>query len=238
MKTLATVAVLIIVSSQSFCQEIVELQSALDSLKALRSSYQMKLSEVDQEYNRIQDLINEKRFEQSLGEIYYCVTGTSITKSPATYEPIGKLKYGDKVKIVDKDQNNYKILFNDTMGWVIKTALRSEAEYKALVESKRVDAQRKNEEALKVKEEAQRAALVEEQNRRATLTKKFGADIAQQIIDGRVWIGMTSEMALESVGKPNDINRSVGSWGVHEQWVYGDRVYLYFENGKLTSWQD
>ena len=44
-------------------------------------------------------------------------------------------------------------------------------------------------------------------------------------------------MALESWGQPDDINRSVGSWGVHEQWVYGDE-YLYFENGKLTSWQD
>ena len=45
------------------------------------------------------------------------------------------------------------------------------------------------------------------------------------------------QMALESWGQPDDINRSVGSWGVHEQWVYGDE-YLYFENGKLTSWQD
>jgi hypothetical protein len=50
---------------------------------------------------------------------------------------------------------------------------------------------------------------------------------------------MTSEMAQESRGKPQKNNRSIGAWGVHEQWVYQyARIYLYFENGKLTSWQD
>jgi len=34
-------------------------------------------------------------------------------------------------------------------------------------------------------------------------------------------------------------NRSVCKWGVYKQKIYGDYgPYLYFENGKLTSWQD
>jgi hypothetical protein len=48
---------------------------------------------------------------------------------------------------------------------------------------------------------------------------------------------MTDDMARKSWGAPSDINRTVGSWGVHEQWIYGD-TYLYFENGILKSWQD
>ena len=47
---------------------------------------------------------------------------------------------------------------------------------------------------------------------------------------------------------PTNINRSVGSYGVHEQWVYREGafrspkystydIYLYFENGVLTSFQ-
>ena len=48
---------------------------------------------------------------------------------------------------------------------------------------------------------------------------------------------MTPRMVIESIGSPNDINKSTGSWGVHEQWVYRNK-YLYFENGKLTSWQE
>jgi hypothetical protein len=44
-------------------------------------------------------------------------------------------------------------------------------------------------------------------------------------------------MAELSIGKPEDINKSEGSYGTNEQWVYKNR-YVYFENGKLTSWQN
>ena len=59
----------------------------------------------------------------------------------------------------------------------------------------------------------------------------------EKISDKKIWIGMTKEMAIESWGRPEDINRTVGSFGVHEQWIYGD-TFVYFEDGKLTSWQD
>jgi hypothetical protein len=48
---------------------------------------------------------------------------------------------------------------------------------------------------------------------------------------------MTSEMVIDSQGRPKDINKTVGSWGVHEQWVYENNTYLYLENDRLTSWQ-
>lgn len=54
--------------------------------------------------------------------------------------------------------------------------------------------------------------------------------------------GMTPEEVVLIYGKPADVNRSVGSWGTHEQWVYEvsetKNEYLYFENGKVTGWQD
>lgn len=55
---------------------------------------------------------------------------------------------------------------------------------------------------------------------------------------------MTQQDVLRYLGRPDHVNRSTGSWGVHEQWVYnggrhlGDEVYLYFENGVLTSWSE
>lgn len=53
-----------------------------------------------------------------------------------------------------------------------------------------------------------------------------------------VRIGMTAEEVVDSMwGKPQSINRTIGSWGTHEQWVYGGRNYLYFENGILKSIQ-
>ena len=67
---------------------------------------------------------------------------------------------------------------------------------------------------------------------------KYGKATAELILEGKVRIGMTREMCREAWGSPEDINRSSGSWGVHEQWVYGMNSYLYFENGTLASIQN
>jgi hypothetical protein len=54
--------------------------------------------------------------------------------------------------------------------------------------------------------------------------------------------GMTKDEVLQSWGYPEEVNTSVGQYiGVQEQWIYGklpNWKLLYFENGKLTSWQD
>ncbi len=65
----------------------------------------------------------------------------------------------------------------------------------------------------------------------------INSQFKQDILNGTIRLGMTKEMVTASWGKPSDINRSVGVWGVHEQWIYGD-TYVYFEDGILTSWQD
>lgn len=74
--------------------------------------------------------------------------------------------------------------------------------------------------------------------RKANLIRKYGTAIANLIIQGKVRIGMTKQMCLESWGEPDDINTTIGSYGTHEQWVYGNGYYLYFENGKLTNIQN
>jgi len=73
--------------------------------------------------------------------------------------------------------------------------------------------------------------------RKALLTKKYGPANAKLILEGTVRIGMTKAMCEESWGTPDDINKSIGSWGTHEQWVYGNS-YLYFEGNRLTAIQN
>lgn len=89
---------------------------------------------------------------------------------------------------------------------------------------------------------AEEKRIAEEQRqkaeRKARLTKKYGKTYADLILQGKVRIGMTAEMCREAWGTPDDINRSSGSWGVHEQWCYDWGGYLYMENGKLTSIQN
>jgi hypothetical protein len=64
--------------------------------------------------------------------------------------------------------------------------------------------------------------------------KQWPLPIEQTVIERKVQIGMTAEQVTMAWGKPSRINRSVGRWGEHEQWVYGS-TYLYFENGILDS---
>ncbi len=62
------------------------------------------------------------------------------------------------------------------------------------------------------------------------------------IAQGKIQLGFTKDQVVGAWGRPNDINRTVGSWGTHEQWVYDRGAYnyqfIYFENGIVTSWQD
>jgi membrane-bound lytic murein transglycosylase len=56
----------------------------------------------------------------------------------------------------------------------------------------------------------------------------------------RLTLKMTKEQVITLYGYPNRVNRSIGSWGVYDQWTYsldfGSIKYLHFENEKLVSW--
>lgn len=89
-----------------------------------------------------------------------------------------------------------------------------------------------NEYILTVSPEARKLA---DQKTRSKAVAKAAAWKAR----GGVRLGMTAQQARASNwGAPDKINRSSGSYGVHEQWVYGGNNYLYFENGVLSSIQN
>lgn len=71
-----------------------------------------------------------------------------------------------------------------------------------------------------------------------TLKKKYGQQNAELIIKGKVKIGFTKQMCIEAWGKPEEINKTTGSYGTDEQWVYSNNNYLYFRNGILKTIQN
>lgn len=74
----------------------------------------------------------------------------------------------------------------------------------------------------------------EELHRRSAISSKDWTLIDKKSIQ----IGMTELALLCSIGAGEQRSRSVGSWGTHIQYVYGHGVYVYVENGVVTSWQD
>lgn len=69
------------------------------------------------------------------------------------------------------------------------------------------------------------------------IDQKWDKALVELIKQQKIKAGMTEQQALLSWGSPQRVNKRVGPYGVHEQWVYGGGQYVYMENGKLTSFQ-
>ena len=74
--------------------------------------------------------------------------------------------------------------------------------------------------------------------RMSFLMSKYDVSTAIDIFNGRAIIGMSTEEATDSWGKPQDVNKTTTGSGSKEQWVYGNGNYLYFEDGVLTTIQN
>lgn len=104
---------------------------------------------------------------------------------------------------------------------VEKIASIDEFAKRHLVEAKQYERSRARLDAQVKKEETQRER--QEQQRELASRKSKG-----------VVIGMTEKEVLQSSwGRPESINRTTNSFRVSEQWVYGGRNYLYFQDGYL-----
>jgi len=78
----------------------------------------------------------------------------------------------------------------------------------------------------------------DKEERLEALIKKYGKKKGPMIADGRVWVGVSPEMAMDSWGEPDSKKKSEGSWGVNETWYYPEGKYIFFENGRLSKWKD
>lgn len=133
------------------------------------------------------------------------------------------LKYGDTIKLVSLYKLNlWRAEYKGKKGFINEVYLNISSEY--------ADFKNKFIPEITPDQEAK--------TRKASLIKKYGVTYGTLISSGKIRIGMTKQMAIDSWGEADKINKTVGKWGVHEQWVYEGNGYLYFENGKLTSWQD
>lgn len=148
-------------------------------------------------------------------------------------EELFRVFEGDTVTIKDTEMGWWKIVDKGgDVGFVMNVNLLVTDENILEYRKEKLDEHIKSEniEAARKKKEA-------EEKRYKSLVEKYSKTTADRLLKGTIRIGDTKEMVIEARDKPSDINRSVGSWGVHEQWVYPN-IYLYFENGKLTGWQD
>jgi hypothetical protein len=62
----------------------------------------------------------------------------------------------------------------------------------------------------------------------------------ERIVRGEVWVGMTQEMILASLGDPSSVSTSSSDDSTYEEWTYRSARYgeeiMQFEDGILTAW--
>lgn len=128
-------------------------------------------------------------------------------------------------------------LITETEHMAIQDSLRAERER----EARRVAAIRERQEkarqdSIRAVEQARQRVLEQQRRAREQRIRAQWPRHANDIIAGRVRIGMTTEMVREALGAPQNIHRTETVYGVSEQWVYRD-LYVYLDDGFVTAIQ-
>ena len=153
------------------------------------------------------------------------------------------------IKVLDyKDDYILAVSTPDT-GWINKMNITQNDELKGFVEYKLylVDSTQKsiNETLLKIEQEAMQKEKSNKDSlsvslnikRKQEIFKKYEKAVANKLYAGKVWFGMTKEMAQDSWGTPIKKNISESNTLKNEEWIYLNDKYLYFKNGKLDSFK-
>lgn len=208
-----------------------ELKNDIETLTDSLDKIETILSNIEKD--SITERINEDVF------IVKMIKEAKLRDEPNTYDIVLKtIPDGEKVKLtgISEKKGFYKACYEDKCGYLSDMYFKIIPEFQDWSEAIKIKLEKEKKLEEETKYQARLKAYKEEQEK---LIKKYGKSTYEKLKAGKIWIGMTDEQCKISIGEPTKINRSVGSWGTHEQWIYSKSdVYLYFENGKLTSWQD
>lgn len=233
-----------ILNSTVLAQSVDELHYKIDSLQIEKEKFQKQVTILTTELNKIDDsikkyssVINRLELNETFNSGFYVKTNNNnatIYNSPSVAGlALTKVNAGDSILVFNWYEKPFcKVKYHDYTGFMSTYYLEDNELLKSLISSRA---------ALQTKGSSLTSIMKNvpvDTSRLNSLTKKYDGNIAWKIIRHEYWIGMTTEMARDSLGSPADINKSIGSWGIHEQWVYSHEVYLYFENDKLTSYQN
>jgi hypothetical protein len=226
--------IFILVGNSVQCQTIEQVQNKIDSLNSVVNELKRTIQSVEQDIERENNLIQTLkagRFEKSLRITVAKPVNILDNRSIANGKTIFKVEKGGSVTLISFDGEYYYAESDGQTGYIYYPYLddtRGLEEFKSFW--------RNRTKALRARE-ASEENRQKRDDRLERLTEKYGNEYARLIIANKLKMGMTSEMVIESIGRPKDKNVSHYSSGIHEQSVYIDK-YVYLENGVLTAWQE
>jgi hypothetical protein len=137
---------------------------------------------------------------------------------------------GTTVSVIGADSTYLHVVYGEDEGYIFK---RHAVMNEPVVETKQVV--QEQEPVQEVKSEPQQQQQQQQVSRFTYLENKYGTNMAAKLIAGKIWKGMSSEMVRDSWGKPQKINRVIGTDIIREEWIYKSS-WLYIENDTLVEW--
>jgi hypothetical protein len=131
---------------------------------------------------------------------------------------------GSVVEVLGSDSAYYKVVFEENEGYIFKRH--------AIINNAPVVKPAQNQQ--NIQQQIEQPAGQRQVSRFTYLENKYGTNMAARLAAGKIWKGMTAEMAMDSWGKPAKINRAIGNI-VKEEWIYKN-TWLYIENNTLVDW--
>jgi hypothetical protein len=128
------------------------------------------------------------------------------------------------VDVLDADSTYLHVVYQDNEGFIFK---RQASIDKIPVQNM---TQRQQQPSVQNNQMVQ-----EEQDRFTYLENKYGTNMANRLIGGKIWKGMSAEMVNDSWGTADKINRIISGNIVKEEWIFRS-TWLYFENNTLLEW--
>lgn len=221
----------------SFCFVFSQNKDLINDYSNKKIKIEKKISVLQDSIKFINEQIDKLNRDKIINENKNITTKTTIkenAKIRETNSPLANIiftaKKEENVLVLDYDSDYFKVCLDNICGYVNSLWIKKNEDMEKMIIVKNAILENIR---IKAQKEEEKRSIAEKQK----LIKKYGQNTYNELMSGKIWLGMTDSMAVISVGNPKEVNRTVGSWGVHEQWVYTN-FYLYFENGKLTSYQD
>lgn len=169
-------------------------------------------------------------------EVWQCYDVTFVNlKDEIFIQPYFFLeKDGSKVKVSFQDFTEKCNGIFTEKDYVYRPTFMLEQDFNEIVAERK----RAIDEQQRIKEERQRIEEFARQERNKQIMQKYGKKYGSLICEGKVCLNMTKEMCIAAWGEPIYVNSSIVKGLVVEQWVYGWRTYLYFDNNVLTAIQN
>jgi hypothetical protein len=129
------------------------------------------------------------------------------------------------VNVLGSDSTFFHVVFEGNEGYIYTR--HAEINKPVIIQSPAAQQERYSQE--------ERPVQKQKISRYAYLENKYGPSMAARLYEGKIWKGMSAQMAKDSWGSPKKINRVISGNIVKEEWFYNSS-WLYFQNSTLTDW--